>query len=130
MAATNEIRYRTDPTTLSMRCGARTEVEAPMMEETEDAKARRLLRTGERDSLLHRVEYCRSEKALAGREFLDTLLATEYGLSSGVSLRQMQTMRGVPKDSWACLAQDYRLFLVQSGVARACYNPTGSAGDL
>ncbi len=101
-----------------------------MFEETGDASDARLLRTGERDSAHHRVEYCGDEGSVDGREYLGAVLATEYGMLPEVSNRQMLTMSGVPKGAWADLAQNFRLFLVKPGVTRACYNPTGPVGTL
>lgn len=70
-------------------------VEVPTLPEMAEDKNRRLLRTGERDGVLHRVECCQGEGVLAGREFLNMALATEYGLTGELTLHMLQTMCGV-----------------------------------
>ena len=108
-ATTNEFLAHVDPSAVqSGRCDRCDVVEPPAPDETSVQRRHRRLRTGERDSIDHRVDHCPCVEYTVARLAMRTALRGVQGMREDASLPELLGMAGVKQGDRVVVAEAVR----------------------
>ena len=100
----------------SGRCDRCDVVEPPALDETPGQRRHRRLRTGERDSIDHRVDHCPCVEYTVARLAMRTALQGVQGLREGASLPELLGMVGVTQGDRVLVAEAVRDMFGTTGL--------------
>jgi hypothetical protein len=116
-ATTNEFLTHVDPSAVqSGRCDRCDVVVLPAPDETPEQRRHRRLRTGERDSIDHRVDHCPCVEYTATRLTMRNTLRGIQGLRDDASLPELLGMTGVTQGDRVVVANAVRNMFEASGL--------------